>query len=192
ATCVVCQTHVPFDHLRAEGEGGRLSVQLLAIVCEGNRGRIYISPTPEQEKAAKTTPPKDAPDTSLPARALGFRVQAYGMKRHRDLFTPRQLVALTTLSDLVLEAIERAQHDAIAAGLSDDGVGVEVGGTGARAYGETVGTYLSLAVDRLADYNCALTRWSAGTAQVKGLFGRQAISMVWEFAESNIFSHRVF
>src|SRR5205823_3579635 len=103
ATCVVCQTHVPFDHLRAEGEGGRLSVQLLAIVCEGNRGRIYISPTPEQEKAAKTTPPKDAPDTSLPARALGFRVQAYGMKRHRDLFTPRQLVALTTLSDLVLE-----------------------------------------------------------------------------------------
>ncbi len=117
ATCIVCSTAVPFDHVRAEGKAGRLATQLMAVVAEGARGRVYLPPTPQQNEAAKIAKPKDAPETNLPERALGFRVQLYGMNKHRDLFTPRQLVALTTFSDLVGEARERALADAGSAGF---------------------------------------------------------------------------
>lgn len=107
ATCLACGTAVPFDHIRDEGKAGQMDAQLMAIVTEGSNGRNYHAPTPEHENIAQVAIPANAPNTDLPEQALGFRVQLYGMTKHRDLFTPRQLVALTTFSDLVAEA--RAQ-----------------------------------------------------------------------------------
>jgi putative DNA methylase len=121
--------------------------QLMAIVAEGQGGRVYVAPTDEHEAIALSAVPKWKPDTDLPKEALGFRVQNYGMTKHADLFTNRQLVALTTFSDLVSEAKDRAIADAIGAGLPDDDVPLADGGAGARAYGEAIAVYLAFAID---------------------------------------------
>ncbi|MGC8633406.1 MAG: DUF1156 domain-containing protein [Candidatus Limnocylindrales bacterium] len=185
ARCLVCETPVPFEHVRAEGRAGRMDAQLMAIVAEGQRGRIYLPPDEGHDRIARSAEPTWAPETDLPEQALGFRVQAYGMTKHRDLFTPRQLVALTTFSDLVGEARERVLRDARAAGLPDDGVRLAAGGTGAPAYADAVATYLACITDQLARYACSLTPWNATNQNVAQIFGRQTISMVWDFAESN-------
>ncbi|MDG2617766.1 hypothetical protein P7L53_16110 [Thermoleptolyngbya sichuanensis XZ-Cy5] len=138
ARCIACGTPVPLEYVRQEGRAGRMGAQMMAIVAEGQNGRVYLAPTAEQEAIANAAQPQWKPDTDLPKEALGFRVQNYGMTKHADLFTPRQLVALTTFSDLVGEARERATQDALAAGLPDDDVPLAEGGTGARAYGEAI------------------------------------------------------
>lgn len=113
--CLLTGAPMPFDHIRAEGKAGRMGARLMAIVAEGSSGRIYLPPTPEHEAVAAQAQPQNVPDTDLPEQALGFRVQLYGMAKHRDLFTLRQLTALTTFSDLVSEARERVRQDALAA-----------------------------------------------------------------------------
>ncbi len=189
ATCIACGSPVPFEHVRAEGKAGRMGAQLMAIVTEGRDGRSYYAPTPEHERiAAQVAIPADAPDTDLPEQALGFRVQLYGMTKHRDLFTPRQLVALTTFSDLVGEARELIYADALAAGLPDDGVPLRDGGSGARAYAEAVSVYLAFAVDRLAEKCNTLSSWQNTADKVRGVFACQAIAMVWDYADVNPFS----
>lgn len=115
--CVLTQTPMPFEHIRAEAKAGRMGARLMAIVAEGTRGRVYLSPTPEHEKAAEVALPKNIPDTPIPEQALGFSVQNYGMDKHYKLFTNRQLTALTTFSDLVMEARARVLADARASGL---------------------------------------------------------------------------
>ena len=195
---------MPFDYLRVEAKAGRMGQRLMAIVAEGNRGRIYLTPTPEQEVIAAGAQPSEPPETDLPARALGFRVQEYGMTKWRDLFTDRQLVALTTFSDLVQEARERIKRDAIAAPHPNPpplGEGVDSssrrgeagrwedlplvdGGTGATAYAEAVGVYLAFALSRTADRGSTICSWdnSPKMEALRNTFGRQAIPMVWDFA----------
>jgi putative DNA methylase len=166
-----------------------MGAQLMAIVAEGQKGRVYLAPTPEQEAIANSAEPKWKPDTDLPKEALGFRVQNYGMTKHADLFTPRQLVALTTFSDLVGEAREKATQDAVAAGLTDDDVPLNDGGTGARAYGEAIATYLAIAIDKGANLWSSLCSWMNDRGAFRETFARQAIPMVWDFAEANPFSN---
>ena len=91
--CLMSGVPMPFDYLRSEAKAGRLGARLMAVVAEGDRSRVYLEPTEEQENIALSAMPKDAPETALPERALGFRVQEYGMTKWRDLFTDRQLVA---------------------------------------------------------------------------------------------------
>ncbi|MEQ9482190.1 DUF1156 domain-containing protein [Coleofasciculus sp. F4-SAH-05] len=190
AGCIACETPVPFDHIRSEGKAGRMSQQLMAIVAEGQSGRVYLAPTEEHEKIANSAQPEWKPDTDLPEQALGFRVQLYGMVKHANLFTDRQLVALTTFSDLVSEAREKATQDAISAGLSDDDVPLNDGGTGARAYGDAIATYLAFGVSKSSDYWSNICTWRSDSKNlgVGHVFSRQAIPMVWDFAEGNIFS----
>ena len=177
--CLMSGVPMPFEYLRSEAKAGRMRARLMAIVAEGDRGRVYLEPTEEQEVIAQSAMPQDTPETDLPERALGFRVQEYGMRKWRDLFTDRQLVALTTFSDLVVEARERVRQDAIDAGMPDDG---------ATAYAEAVGLYLGIALSRLADICNTLCRWEVSKTQVRNLFGRQAIPMVWDFGENNVFA----
>ena len=186
--CLMSGVPMPFEYLRSEAKAGGMSARLMAVVAEGDHGRVYLSPTPEHESIALSAMPEDTPETDLPERALGFRIQQYGMTKWRDLFTDRQLVALTTFSDLVGEARERIRHEAVAASLPDDGVPLCEGGTGATAYAEAVGVYLALAVDRLADRQSTICTWDAGYVKVRNTFGRQAIPMTWDFAEGNVFS----
>lgn len=185
ARCIVCESPVPFDHVRSEGTAGRMGCQMLAIVAEGKRGRVYLPPDDGHTRIAESAQPEWAPDTELPEQALGFRVQAYGMTKHRDLFTARQLVALGTLSGLVDEARARVHHDALLVGLSDDPTPLRAGGTGALGYAEAVACYLALSVSQLSRYSCALTPWNTVNQNVAQAFGRQAIPMIWDFAESN-------
>ncbi len=188
ARCIACGTPVPLDHVRQEGRAGRMGAQLMAIVAEGPNGRVYLPPTAEKEAIAQAAQPTWKPDTDLPKEALGFRVQNYGMTKHADLFTPRQLVALTTFSDLVAEAREKAIADAIAAGLPDDDVPLAEGGTGARAYGEAISVYLAFGVSRAANTLCTIARWTASRDQTVTAFARQAIPMTWDYPDVNPFS----
>ena len=185
--CLMSGVPMPFQYLRSQARAGRMGVRLMAVVAHGSPGRVYLPPTPEMEAAARQARPTGVPDTRLPEKALGFRVQQYGMVRWRDLFTPRQLVALTTFSDLVGEAIERVRKDAVAAGLPDDDIPLRDGGTGALGYAQAVGVYLGLGVSRLSDICNALCGWEVSKTQVRHLFTRQAIPMVWDYGENNLF-----
>lgn len=174
ATCLLSGQPIPFEHVRAEGKAGRMRDRLMAIVAEGERGRVYLSPSELHVQVARTAKPKDYPDTPLPEQALSFRVMLYGMDRHYKLFTPRQLVALTTFSDLVMEARERVLTD-----CKGDNAG----------YADAIATYLGLAVSRSANSHCTLAIWSSGRDQSINAFGRQALPMTWDFPEVNFFAH---
>ncbi|HEY8164064.1 MAG TPA: DUF1156 domain-containing protein [Gemmatimonadaceae bacterium] len=187
AVCAVCGSSVDFDYIRSEGRAGRLAVQLMAIVAEDSRGRFYVAPNSEQEKIARSAQPTGVPDTPLPDKALGFRVQAYGMTRHRDLFTPRQLVALTTFSDLVAEAREHVVKDARRI-IGRDGARLADGGTEAIAYADAVALYLGEAVSKTATFHNVLAYWRSGEGKSASGFGRQTITMTWDFAEINPFA----
>jgi putative DNA methylase len=188
ARCIVCDTPVPFDYVRTEGKAGRMGSQMMAIVAEGQRERIYLPPTPQQEEIATQARPEWEPETNLPERALGFRVQRYGLTKHRDLFAARQLVALATYSDLTGKAQECMRSDAVEAGLPDDGVPLNECGTGATAYADAVATYLGMGVSRLSDICNSLCMWENTKTQVRHLFTRNAIPMLWDFAEPNVFA----
>ena len=148
---------------------------------------MYLPPNEEHVLAADVVRPEDVPGGEIPGQALGFRVRAYGMHDYADLFSPRQLTALTTLADLVAETRERVLHDALAAGKAEGAV-LEAGGSGAAAYADAVATYLALGVGRLASTNSSLCRWNSAPSKesVTDTFGRQAIPMVWDYAEGNV------
>lgn len=189
AHCLACGTSVSLEYVREEGQAQRIGAQMMAVVAEGNNGRIYLAPDLEQIHAAKVDEPEDVPISDLPEKALSFRVQVYGMKQHRQLFTNRQLTALTTFSELVSEAQQKAEADAVAAGMNNDHIALAEGGIGARAYGEAVGVYLGFSIDKMTDRGSSLCGWDTGRDGVTNTFGRQAIPMVWDYAESNPFSN---
>jgi len=183
--CLMSQTPMNFDYLRSEGMARRMGQRLMAVVAEGTKGRVYLSPTAEHEAIANEARPTWKPETPIPAKALSIRVPLYGMSTHGDLFTPRQLVALTTFTDLVGEARERIRGDAVAAGLADDDRGLDTGGTGAKAYGEAVSVYLAFAISKVADRNTTLTRWMHQRDSMHSTFSKQSLPMNWDFVEVN-------
>lgn len=187
-TCLLSGVPMPFDYIRAEGQAGRMGARLMAIVAEGPGGRLYLPPVREHEEIANVELPGDIPTTSLPEKALGFRVQQYGMTRHSDLFTPRQLTALTTFSDLVQDVRAEVLRDALAAGLAEADRGLAEGGRGAAAYADAVATYLAFAVDRGADAWSSLASWISGLEAIRNTFARHALPMIWDYAEANPFS----
>lgn len=188
AVCIACNTPVLLDHIRREGKAGRMDAQLMAIVAEGQGGRVYLSPDEEQEYIAKKAQPEWKPESELVFNSRHVTPVIYGMTKHADLFTPRQLVALTTFSDLVSETREKIKADAVAAGIPDDDLPLNDGGIGATAYADAVATYLAFGVDKLADRNSTIATWANNREHARNTFTRQAISMTWDFAESNPFS----
>ncbi len=185
AACVHCGAPIAFDHIREESREGRMGARLMAIVAEGQRGRIYIAPDEVQIAAADVPMPDDYPQGKLAYYPGHLNTNVYGLDEFWKLFTNRQLTALTTFSALVGEAQKKAEADAIAAGLPDDGIGLDEGGIGARAYGEAVGVYLAFVVDKLADYHSSICSWHASGEKMRNVFGRQAIPMTWDYAEGN-------
>ena len=183
--CILRGDPIPAEYVRREGQAGRLGCRMLAIAADSDNGRTYFSPLDEQERAASVRPPDGAPDTDLPKQALGFRVQNYGMHKHSDLFTARQLTALVTLTNLVAELRAMVVSDARKAGLPM-GDGLEAGGRGALAYGDAVAAYVALAVSKSANRNCTLSTWKLTVECPGDVFTRNAISMTSDFAEANI------
>ena len=187
AHCISCGNAVDLAYIRAEGRAGRMSAQLMAVVAEGDRSRIYLEPDSEQLRAAEVSRPVDAPPGDIPDQALSFRVQAYGMKQCADLFTSRQLMALTTFSDLIRDARAQALSDAIKAKWPE-GKRLEDGGSGAIAYADAIATYLAFAISKLADRGSSLVTWFIGRESTRNTFSRQALAMTWDFVEPNQFA----
>lgn len=187
ATCTACGTAVPLAYVRAEGRAKRMGAQLMAVVAEGNRQRVYLEPSPEHIAAADLPRPDNAPEGELPTNPRDFKTPNYGMTRWADLFTNRQLTALITFSDLVTEARDQALIDALATGMPE-GDRLETGGTGAAAYADAIATYLGLCASKMAVAHCSLARWRSDADKTAPAFGRQAIAMVWDFAEAQPFA----
>lgn len=189
-TCLVSGSPIGYEYIRAEAKAGRMGMKLLAIAAEGGRGRVFLSPSQEQEDVARSAQPNWKPDCEMPKKHRNFQPPVYGMNNIGDVFSDRQLVALNTFSDLVSEAIELCRVLAVEAGMSDDGVSLDEGGLGATAYAQAIGVYLALAVDKAADYWSTICFWHNGAAHLKivNTFARQALPMTWDFAEGNPFS----
>ena len=186
--CLFSDVPIRYEYIDDEANAGRMSERLMAVVAEGNRGRVYLPPTQCMESIAYSAQPTWRPDA--PSRgtwASNAQGRRYGFKTFGDYFTDRQLVALTTFSDLVGEARERVRQDAVAAGMPDDGTPLRDGGDGAKGYADAVGVYLGMAVSKLSDAQSSLCRWKASMTQSIGTFGRQALPMVWDFSEANTF-----
>ena len=183
--CIVCDESVPFEHVRAEGKAGRMSEEMMAIVAEGNKERVYLAPSDEHIAIANEAVPHDIPETDLPEKALGFRVQLYGMTQHHHLFTSRQLTAVTTFSDLIGVVQEKIKQDAIISGLPNDDVPLHIGGKDAHAYADAIAIYLGCALSRLASYNNNMCFWNQRGGSIAQIFTNQSIAMTWNFIESN-------
>ena len=180
--CLVCGGTAVADYIHGEIDGGGSSVEFLALVATKGRGRVYLLPSDRHREAVRRAEQsrdlleEDGKLPSEPSRgtfggnALGRR---YGFRTFADYFTSRQLVALTTFSDLVDEARARV----LSAGAGEE-------------YGKAVATYLAFAVDKTAEGSTALCTWSPLPTKlhVVSTFGRQALPMVWDFAEANPFA----
>ena len=173
AKCLITNAPIPFDHIRIHAKEDRLGTRLLAIVAEGRRGRIYLPPICEHEQIAQSVRcDSEILDSTLPDEALGFRVQNYGMTKHSHLFSQRQLLALDTFATLVRQARQKvleASH-------------------GDSPYADALATYLAFAVGRGADKWASLTIWNSVGEKIEHVFGRNALSMTWDYPEGNIFS----
>ena len=187
--CLLSNDAIRYEYIDVQANAGRMGERLMAIVAAGVRERVYLSPLPDAEAIARDARPPWKPN--VPSRgtwASNAQGRRYGFRTFGDYFTPRQLVALTTFSDLVGEATEQVRRDAVAVRHLNDGRPLRDGGTGATAYAEAVGVYLGLAVDRLSDRGSSISSWDSSRDSVRNTFGRQAIPMTWDYAESNLFS----
>ena len=173
--CLVCERDSSEQHIKAESMAGRLGTQLMAIVVEGKRNRIYLSPSKAHETIAASAKPNWIPDAEMNRDTTNLvSGRGYGFFIWADLFTQRQLTALTTFSDLVSEAHEQVKADAVKTGCEE-----------AKAYADAVVTYLACGISRLSDYCNSFCTWNPANENVGHLFQRQAIPMVWDFAEAN-------
>ena len=186
--CLMSGTPIPGDYIKAEGKAGRIGARLMAIVAEGNNRRIYLTPTREHEAAALKANPEWKPELMISGSTQYLGVKPYGMDRFDQIFTDRQLVALVTFSDLVQELRERVKKDFLATPLPDDAKPLRDGGSGATAYADAMGVYISFAINKLADRGSTSCAWDPSRDGTGHTFGRQAIPMVWDFAEINVFS----
>ena len=188
--CLMSDTSIEPAYIKSEAMAGRMGTRLMAVVAEGRQGRVYLSPTEEHEMiAAKADTCSAATEIHVPIAddPRNLWCLQYGLTHFDHLFTARQLVAITALSDLIGEARERITRDAIAAGISNTEYGLEGGGIGARAYAEALSLYLSFAVSRLCDYGCAMATWRTKDNAMRSLFSKQSIPMTWDFAEGSPF-----
>ncbi len=185
--CIFSNTAIDSKYIYSESSAGNLGQRLMAVVAEGKKGRVYLSPTTTMEAIAYTEKPKWKPEVLMPENPRWFSPPMYGMKSYGDLFTPRQLLALTTFSDLVQEARTKAIAEAKAAGMADDGLGIDAGGQGATAYGDALAVYLGFISDKVSDYWSSICSWHSSKELIRNTFGRQAIPMTWDYAEANPF-----
>lgn len=196
--CPVCKAGiVDGAYADSQAEKGMMNSVPMAVVAESGRGRIYLSIDPiempaleEQIENYYLANDIDRQVSHAQCRgtfASNAQGRYYGFHEFKDYFTKRQLIALTTFSELVSEAQKQAEADAGAAGLPNDHIALSKGGTGARAYGEAVSVYLAFAINKLADYNSKLCSWHNTGEKLRNTFSLQGISMVWTCAEGNPF-----
>jgi putative DNA methylase len=186
--CLLSDIAMESDYIKAEGCAGRMGAKMMAVIAEGPKGRVYLAPTPAMEAVAHSAKPTWKPETSLPDDRRNFWTFSYGITTFGDLFTPRQLVALTTFSDVAVETRKRIREGMLSAGEADDGKGLDAGGSGVTAYAEAVSVYLAFLVGQVANHSSSICGWNHPNTQMRSVFSRQAIPMSWDYAEANVFS----
>lgn len=185
--CIMSGTPISGNYIKAEGQAKRMGVRLMATVVEGDRERIYLPPTEVMERVAQNANPEWKPEGNVPARLTGGTCVPYGLTKWSDLFTDRQLVALTTFCDLVDEVQELAKQDAISAGFTAEPTLLRDGINSAADYAEAVAVYLVLSISRLADYGSSIATWRPKDNAMRSTMPKQAIQMTWDFAEGSPF-----
>ena len=186
--CPICGEITTDEYVKSMGRKNQLGFKMMAVGYEGPDGREYFSPSDVQIEAAKVKTPSDVPLGELPNNTRWFSPPLFGLKNYADLYTSRQLTLMTTLCDLVAGVKEQAYNDAKEAGFSEDGISLSQGGSGALAYSEAIGVYLTLVVDKLANFQSQICTWDNRKGNIRAAFTRQAIPMTWVFAEGNPFS----
>ena len=159
----------------------------MAIVAQGHRGRVYLEPNDKHAEIAGKAQPEWKPENELVGKCRD-QLPLYGMNSFADVFSARQLTALTVLSELVGEAIGLAHSDALTTGFQGENAPLQNSGGGPLAYAQAVGVYLAFVVDKCADYWSEVCSWHTSGEKIRNTFGRQAIPMTWSFAEANPFS----
>ena len=170
ATCIACKSTVKLDYVRQQAREGKMSEQMTAIVAEGDNKRLFISPNDEHVQTALNAEPEWRPSQAI-TKNPKVSALAYGTTHWHQLFTERQLLTLTTFSDLISEVRLQIIEN------SDDG-----------DYADAVCLYLALAVGRLSNGSSRFNVWQNLGDKVAQVFGRQAIPMMWDYPESNAFS----
>jgi putative DNA methylase len=185
--CLMSGTPIKPDYVKTAGKAGQLGTRLIAIVAEGNRGRVYLPPINGFENNKLNMDLIWKPETPLPIKALGFSVQLYfNNGTFGDLFTQRQLIALTTFSDLIQEVWDKLNQDMeLIEPASLTYSGLENNDSENIIYNDAVSLYLAIALNKVVDRCSTVCGWDKSRDSIRNTFGRQAIPMVWDFAESN-------
>lgn len=171
AKCIGCGSSISMAHVRSEGVEKRLGQQLTTIVAAGTRQRLFLSPRNAYSQQWDDRPKTDMPHGTIATNPRWFSPPLYGYDKFSELFSPRQSDALSQFGSLVTEV-----RVTIADSNSDD-------------YANSVATMLALVVSRCADYWSSFSTWNASGEKMRNLFARQAIPMIWNYAEANPFSN---
>lgn len=190
-TCIATGAAIPAEYIKSEAIAGRMGQEMIAVIADDVNGRQYVSPTDHDRAAASCGEPPWKPEGRNPEHLTGGTVVVYGLDEWWKLFTSRQLLALTTFSDLLGELHDSVRVDGVQAGLADDGIPLREGGSGATAYADAIVTYLAFNIDKCAEHWCSLCTWHSGNQQIRNVFARQALPMTWDFAEVNPFSRKM-
>jgi putative DNA methylase len=185
--CLLSGIPIASEHIYREASAGRMSARLMAMVVESTAGRTFVPSTPEMEATARSAQNSWKPELEISGNTRAFSPPLYGMKTFGDLFTPRQLVELTTYSDLFPAVHERVLQDARLGSRTDDGLRLSMGGLGAAAYADAILLYLAFAFDKLSTSSNSICTWQTAPTRLVAAFGRQAIPMTWDYAEANAF-----
>lgn len=187
--CPACGEITPDAYVKECGIKHNIDSQLIAVVADNGKKRLYLEATTEQEKAAQVNAPKNVPHGDLPNFPKRFSPPSFGLTDYADLFTNRQLVFITSMMDLAKEIQSDIEKDALGKGFADDGITFADGGCGALAYAEAVRTALILTISKLLDRCSNICSWSTSSGgSLRNVFSRAAMPMIWDYAEGNPFA----
>jgi putative DNA methylase len=197
--CIRTGSPIERSYIQAEGKAKRLKVRLMAIAAEGARGRIYFEPNAEHEDAIQKVDFNHVQETRerfldgpTPTRAMitGGVCSAYGLSKWGDLFTDRQIIALSTFSEMLDDVRDQVLFHALSSDMSPDARPLQHAGLGALAYADAIATNLAFVINRSVDRGSTLCSWDSSPKMeaLRNTFARQALPMTWDYAEANPFS----
>ncbi|WP_206680815.1 DUF1156 domain-containing protein [Endozoicomonas acroporae] len=182
-TCLMSDAAIPGGYIKSEGLSGRIGHTLMAVALEGNRERVFLSPTLEMEELATSASPSWAPSALIPEDKRSMFTPLYGLKTFGNLFSARQLVAINTFSELVREARNKVLGD------FENSQNLQSLPYNSSQYADAISVYLSFIVDRVIDRHSTIATWDSSPTklQLRNTFARQAIPMTWDYGEGNPF-----